>query len=306
MDGVHDVAIVGGGAAGLSAALVLGRARRAVALFDAGEQNNLAAAHVGGLFGHDGTPPSELYGRARRQLAPYESVVVHDSAVTSVARDGSGFVVAAGDVGVRARRLLLAMGIRYDLPEVPGLHGLWGDTVFHCPFCDGWEMRDRRLAVLGAGDELVQKSVLLRNWSPDVLALTNGAEAPAGEASSRLARLGVDVVDRPVVEVRPRHAGHGSALEIVLDDEIVRERDGLLVTVAHAQRAPFAAELGLELTERGTVVVDVLGRTGADGVYAAGDICDPMQQVSFAAAAGARAAIGLVNELAVETMTPAV
>lgn len=304
---LHDVAIVGGGAAGLSAALVLGRARRSVALFDAGEQNNLAAAHVGGLFGHDGSPPAELYDRARGQLEPYPTVVVHDATVSALVRDGTEFVVTADDVQVRAHRLLLALGIRYDLPSVPGLQELWGDSVFHCPFCDGWEMRDRRLAVLGAGDELVQKALLLRNWSPDVVALTNGSGALADDASARLGRLGIDVVDRPIVELRsrPRGEGRGRELEsVVLDDGTVLERDGLLVTVTHAQRAPFADELGLELTERATIVVDALGRTGAAGVYAAGDVAEPMQQVVFAAGAGARAAIGLVHDLAVDAMTP--
>jgi thioredoxin reductase len=307
MADVHDVAIVGGGAAGLSAALVLGRARRTVALFDAGDQSNLAAAHVGGLFGHDGTAPAELYGQGRRQLEPYRTVVVHDSAVTSIIRDGIGFVVTADDVEAPARRLLLAMGIRYDPPAVPGLEELWGDSVFHCPFCDGWEMRDRRLAALGSGDELVQKSLLLRNWSADVVALTNGSGALADDASARLGRLGIKVVERPIVELRshPRAEGRGRALDgVVLDDGTVLERDGLLVTVAHAQRAPFADELGLEQTERATIVVDALGRTAAAGVYAAGDIAEPMQQVVFAAGAGARAAIGLVHDLAVEAMTP--
>jgi thioredoxin reductase len=289
MDELLDCAVVGGGAAGLSAALVLGRARRTVALLDDGEQSNLAAAHVGGFFGHDGTPPAELYERARAQLEPYPTVALHDATVTAVDRERDGFVVATAGSEVRARRLLLATGMRYELPDIPGLPELWGDTVFHCPFCHGWEMRDRRLAVLGAGEELVERALLLRGWSDDVVALTNGAGRPGREAH-------VPVVERPIAQLR----SNGRELTaVVFDDGSALERDGLMIPAVLSQRTPFTAELGLELTERGTVAVDARGRTSLDGVYAAGDIAAPIQQVVIGAAAGAGAAASIVHDLVV-------
>lgn len=304
MDEIQDCAIVGGGAAGLSAALVLGRARRTAVLFDAGEQSNLAAAHVGGLFGHDGTPPAELYSQARAQLEPYPTVAFHETSVSSVRQENDRFIVAADGNEVHSRRLLLATGMRYELPDVPGLRTLWGDTVFHCPFCHGWELRDRGLAVLGEGDELVERALLLRNWSNDIVALPNGSREVGVEAFARLERAGIDVAERPIVELRQR-SDHGVRAPrlagIVFDDGSVLERDGLLVPVSLTQRTPFAAELGLELTERGTIAVEDRGRTRVAGVYAAGDIAEPIQQVVIAAAAGATAAATIVHDLVADT-----
>jgi thioredoxin reductase len=297
MDDLYDCAIVGGGAAGLSAALVLGRARRKVAVFDAGEQSNRAAVHVGGLFGHDGTPPAELYARGRAQLEPYPTVDLRDAAVSAVRRDGDGFVVSAAGAEVRARRVLLATGMRYELPDIPGLAELWGDTVFHCPFCHGWELRDRRLAVLAPGGEAAERAHLVRGWSDDVVVLTNGAQL-GGEALERLRRAGLEVVERPIVELRSANGTARPRLEaIAFDDGGVLERDGLLIPASLTQRTAFAAELGLELTERGTVAVDARGRTSAAGVFAAGDIAEPIQQVVVAAAAGTVAAASIVHDL---------
>jgi thioredoxin reductase len=305
MGELQDVAIVGGGPAGLSAALVLGRARRTVVLFDAGEQNNLPAAHVGGLFGHDGTPPAELYRQARAQLEPYPTVVVREATVASVRREHDGFTVTTDGGEVHARRLLLATGMRYELPDLPGLRELWGDTVFHCPFCHGWEVRDRRLAVLAEGDELVERALLLRNWSEDIVALANGSPDIGVEASARLERAGIELAERPIVELRRRsdRGAPGPRLAgVVFDDGSVLERDGRLVGVSLTQRSPFAAELGLELTERDTIAVDNRGRTSLAGVYAAGDIAEPIQQVVIAAAAGGIAAASIVHEFVTDAI----
>jgi thioredoxin reductase len=296
MDELHDVAIVGGGAAGLSAALVLGRARRTVALFDAGEQNNRAAARVGGLFGHDQKPPAELYATARTQLVPYATVAVHETTVTSIRRAGGGFVATTADgAATHARLVLLATGMRYELPDVPGVAELWGDTVFHCPFCHGWEVREERLAAFGSGDDVVERALLLRAWSDDVVLLANGREL-GDDAAARLDQAGITVDARPVAEVRDRE---GSAAAVVFADGGVLERDALLVSPTLTQRTAFAAELGVELTGPGTIAVDGLGRTSVDGVFAAGDVAQPMQQVVIAAAAGATAAIAIVRELTV-------
>jgi thioredoxin reductase len=289
-----DCAIVGGGAAGLSAALVLGRARRTAVVLDAGEQSNLVAPHVGGLFGHDRGPPADVYRIARDQLAPYPTVEVRRSNVTAVRPIEGGFALTADDDEIVARRILLATGIRYELPDIAGLEPLWGDSVFHCPFCHGWEMRDRRLAVLGEGHEVVARASLLRCWSDDVVALSNGT--PIDDADE-LERAGIDAIATSIVALHIRDGrGRPTLRAVAFDDGRVLERDGLMIHPRLSQRSSLAAELGVGLTDRGTVHVDEHGRTSVRGIYAAGDVAGETQQVINAAAAGATAAYAIVHD----------
>ena len=170
-----DCVVVGGGAAGLSAALVLGRARRRTLVVDDGNQSNLTASGIGGLLGHDGRPPAELYEIGRHELTAYPSVEVRTGAVIGGVRDDDGFGLDLGDGHhERTRRVVLATGMQYRPPEIPGLAELWGRSVFHCPFCHGWEVRDRPLAVLSRGERAIHSALLLRGWSDDIVLLTDG------------------------------------------------------------------------------------------------------------------------------------
>jgi thioredoxin reductase len=168
--GEIECVVVGGGVAGLSAALVLGRARRRTLLFDSGGQSNRAAAHVGGGVALDGTPPEELYARGREQLAGYDSVEIRDSEIRDARPDGEGFrLKPAGDgAEVRTRSLILATGMDYQVPDVPGFAEHWGGSVFHCPFCHGWEVRDRRLVVYAHEGMSERLTGLARGWSEEV------------------------------------------------------------------------------------------------------------------------------------------
>jgi thioredoxin reductase len=279
---VHDCLVVGGGAAGLSAALVLGRARRDVLLVDAGGQSNRPAHAIGGLLAHEGTAPSELYAAGRDQLAGYPGVILRDGDVEAIEpRDDGTFAARLhGGDEVAARRVLLAMGMEYVPPDLPGVAERFGDAVFHCPFCHGWEVRDGALAVLGEGDAGVGKALLLRGWSDDVVLLGRDID-PAGRA--KLDAAGVPVDERPVVAVRDKATvvfAHGSELP----------RDGLLVPAPMRQRSGLAEALGLDLAPTGTIVVDELGRTSLPGVFAAGDVAGTIQMVSAAIGDGARVA----------------
>ncbi|MDQ2626400.1 MAG: NAD(P)/FAD-dependent oxidoreductase, partial [Actinomycetota bacterium] len=168
---IWDCIVVGGGAAGLSAGLVLGRARRKTLLIDAGEQSNLPATGIGGLLGHDGRPPAELYGIGRRELASY-GVQIRSGEVIDISRVDEDFVVRSADgADERARRVLLATGMAYLPPELPGLAPLWGRSVFHCPFCHGWEVSGQPLALLARGEKAVHLALLLRCWSDDIVLL---------------------------------------------------------------------------------------------------------------------------------------
>jgi thioredoxin reductase len=287
-----ECVIVGGGAAGLSAALVLGRARRRVLVLDAGEQSNRPAHGIGGLLGHDGRAPDELYTRGRAELAAYPSVELRDERVAGGSRRDGGFALTtAGGDTLEAARVLLATGMAYDVPDLPGVAELWGGPVFHCPYCHGWEVRDRALAVLG-NLKAMHRAMLLRRWSDDVVLLTDGpAELDADERAA-LDRAAVPVVERRVAGVR----GRDGALEAVLfADGGELARDGLLVPAPLQQRSSLASDLGAELTERGTVDVDAVGQTTVPGLYAAGDVSALMPQVAGAIADGSRAA-GAIND----------
>jgi thioredoxin reductase len=284
--------VVGGGAAGLSGALVLGRARQDVLLIDAAEQSNRPAHAVGGLLAQEGTSPDELYAAAHAQLAQYPSVRVRREAVVALERADDGTFaarLAGGDVA-RGRRVLLTTGMEYAVPDLPGIAERWGNSVFHCPFCHGWEVRDGALAVLGDGEKAVFVTLLLRGWSDDVVFLGRADDA----GREKLEAAGVRIDERPVRAV----AGEGAT--IVFEDGTELPRDGLLVGAPLRQRSTLAADLGLELDEAGTVVVDKLARTSVPGVFAAGDVAGTMAQVSAAMGAGGSAGAFIRQSLLAE------
>jgi thioredoxin reductase len=309
-----DVVIVGGGPAGLNAALTLGRARRRVLLVDSGQPRNAPAQAVHGFLTRDGLPPAELRRIGRDQLAPYPSVEVRDTEVldvhASAARDGSGggFAVTLADRSVtRARRLLLATGLVDQLPAIDGLAELWGTSVLHCPYCHGWEVRDQALAVLGSDQRAIQLAAHLTRFSPDVALCTNGA--PPLDAASRhlLAGLGVAVREEPI----QRLDGDGGQLRrIVFAAGPPLARQAAFVRAPYRQRSDLPARLGCALLEDGTVAVDDLGRTSVPGVYAAGDLARrpslpfATAQVVMAAAAGATAAVAIDQHLLLDDLQP--
>jgi thioredoxin reductase len=293
-----DCIVIGGGAAGLSAALVLGRARRRTLLVDAGEQSNRPSHGIGGLLGHDGLPPAELYARGHAELAAYPGVEVRAATAVDAEAEPDGFAVALSD-GTRAtaRRVLLATGMAYARPALPGLEALWGETVFHCPFCDAWELRDRPLAVLGNTPHAVMQARLLTAWSDDVVLLTDGPGALDATATAQLASAGVVVDER---EVRALRADDGRLAGVRFADGSELARAGLLVHTPLSQRGGLAEALGAALTDKEQLVVDERQQTTVPGLYAAGDVAS-MPNVSFAIADGSRAAIAIVQDLVLGT-----
>lgn len=284
--------VVGGGAAGLSAALVLGRARRRTLLIDAGAPSNLPAHGIGGLLGQDGRPPAELYADGRRELEKYPSVEVRGGEVADGRADGDGFALD----GERTARVVLATGMDYRYPAVDGAADRWGDTVFHCPFCHGWEVRERPLAVLDTGAIAVHRALLLRKWSDEVTLLCADV---AAEDRERLQRAGVRIDERPVAALR----GPGVALEhVVFEDGDTMQVGGVLVGATLHQRSELAAQLGAGLAPPNPVVADAIaidgmGATSVPGLYAAGDCATPRPSIQGAIAAGAAAATGVVASL---------
>ncbi|WP_354700546.1 Thioredoxin reductase [Paraconexibacter sp. AEG42_29] len=308
-DQTWECVIVGGGAAGLSAALVLGRARRRTLLVDAGRQSNLAAHGIGGLLGHDTRPAPDLYAAGHTELAAYPTVEVRRGEVVHGRRvPGAGFALDLADGrSVTARRVLLATGMDYRPPALAGLPPLWGRSVFHCPFCHGWEVRDQPLAVLDRGDTGAQRAVLLGAWSADVTLLTDGPPGLDDARAAQLAAAGVTVDDRHVAALR----GDGDTLRAaVFADGAERPLGGLLVPVTLHQRTALAHELGAAIAPPGhlsaeTVQVDALSATSVAGLHAAGDLCGQMPTVANAIAAGASAAAMIVHGLMAEAAAAA-
>ena len=285
-----DCIVVGAGAAGLSAALVLGRARRRTLVVDAGGQSNRPAEGIGGLLGQDGRPPEAFYAHARGELAAYPSVELRHGTVASARREDETFAVELADGALEtARTLLLATGMEYRYPDIPGIAERWGRSVFHCPFCHGWEHRDGTLAVLGTGGHRLS---LLRMFSDDVTLLTNG-EPPEDVPD------GVDVDTRAIAHLM----GPGDALTgVVFADGGERPCTGLLVPVTLHQRTDLAVQLGAALVEPGPMVQDAIAvdgqfRTSVPGLFAAGDAAAQMQSVASAIASGHAAAAAIAGTL---------
>jgi thioredoxin reductase len=293
----YDAVIVGGGPAGLSAALVLGRARKRVLVVDEARPANAVSQGVGGLLGHDRVKPADLRDSGRRQLEEHADVELRQCAVEDAERIRDGFVVTPADgPPVRAHALVLAHGLRYDPPPLPGIEALWGRSVFHCAFCDGWEVRDRPLAFHGSGPAAVRSALVLASWSNDVVLCTDGAPDPGGEV---LAAAGVRVRTEPIA----RLAGHHGSLEqIEFTEGAPERREALFVNTRRDQPNGLAAALGCELTEAGTIVTDADGRTTVPGVFAAGDAATAhSRSVASAIGTGSRVAYAV----ALERLAPA-
>jgi thioredoxin reductase len=296
----YDALVVGGGAAGLSAALVLGRARVRTLVVDAGEPSNRPAHAIGGLLGQDGTSPAQLYAAGRDQIAPLASVEFRAGVVTAIdpaAGDGDEptFRATLGDgATVRGRRVLLAGGMRYAVPETPGLDALWGDAAFACPYCHGWENRDRRIGILGATGA-AHRAALLRSWSEDLVVLADGALEPDDRDALRAAGIPFD--ERPVAAVAP-------GLVRFADGEEA-EVDALHLVAPMEPRDGIAARLGLATTElpngTGIVEADRFGTTSVPGVFAAGDAAGA-GNVAAAIAGGSLAATGLHRSLVMDSV----
>jgi thioredoxin reductase len=293
---VVDVVVVGGGAAGLSAASWLGRHRRRTLLVDAGEQRNRFTDHVHGVLGHEGTSPARLLDAARRDLAAYPSVERHVGRVTGLEGAERGFLVRVDDEHeVLAARLVLATGVRDELPEVQGFAEHYGTDVFHCPTCDGYEARDRDVVVFGWGQHVPAFATQLLDWAASVRIVTH-AEDPeiTPEQRRRLARRGIGVSTGEAERLLGR-PGHLEGVRLVDGTRIGATM--AFFTIAHHPVTALAAALGCRLDADGRVVVDDHGMTSVDGVYAAGDLTPGMQLLAVAAAEGAVAGVNCATSL---------
>src|SRR5271165_1603470 len=297
---VYDVVVAGGGAAGLSAALVLGRAQRRVAVIDAGAPRNAPAAHMQGFLSRDGMPPAGLLAAGRTEVAGYGVEPVEDQ----VAGIEAGFFVRlAGGRVLRARRILVATGARDELPDIPGVRQRWGRDLLHCPYCHGWEVRGQPLGVLGTQPGSAQHALLVRQWSDDVTFFVHTYHLTSAERVQLEAR-GVRVVSGQVARLVVQ-AGRLTGVELA--DGRVSPRTAVFFRPGNVPHADgLLTGLGCQVDEAGFVTVDATGRTSAFGVWAAGNVADPRAQVITSAGAGSAAAIAINADLVHEDAERAV
>ena len=310
MNEIYDVVVIGGGAAGLAGAVALARSRRSVLVVDADEPRNAPALHVHNFLTRDGTPPAHIYAAAREEVARYGGSV-QTGRVTALSRDGERFAVQMGDRAVTARRLLMATGLRDELPDVPGLAERWGIDVLHCPYCHGWEVRDQQIGVLATGSGAVHQALLFRQLSQHVTMLAHTGPELTHEQREQFAALGIAVIDGAVVQVE---AGDNGLTGVQLADGTRVPLDALIVAPRMTANAELLAPLGLtpvEVTSGGQVIgtqipADPSGATAVPGVWVAGNLASIQAQVIISAAAGLTAGAAINADLAAEDAQRAV
>jgi thioredoxin reductase len=293
----YDLIVVGAGPAGLSAALILARACRSVLVCDSGMPRNAAASRLHGFLTRDAIPPLRLRALGERELHRY-GVRIRAATVTHAARSGGGFLLRLADgARLRGRKLLLATGVLDRLPSLPGMESLYGRSVHHCPHCDGWEVRGRRLAVYGRGQGAAELALTLLGWSGDVALCSDGPSGLPARNRAELLRRGVRVTTRRIMRLE---SSGGRLRRVVFRDGDALERDAVFLATGHHHASALALDLGCRLTAKGSIWTDRRERTGVPGLYVAGDASRDVQLAIVAAAEGARAAVALHKELLAE------
>ncbi len=297
---MYDVIIVGAGPAGLSAALMLGRCRRRVLVCDTGRPRNAASRAMHGYLSRDGVDPAEFLKIAREQMQKYETVELRDAEVINAECNAGRFHVTLRD-GIRlaARKLLIATGVVDNLPSIPGFRELYGLGVFHCPYCDGWEVRDQPLAVYGRGERGVGLALELTAWSRDIVLCTDGPSEIGAEDLSRLTRNGIAVRSERITRLE----GSGAVERVVFDSGETLARRAVFFTTGQTQQSELARTLGCEINEKGTVRTGKYETTHLAGLYVAGDASRAVQWVVVAAAEGAEAAFAINTDLLKEDLS---
>jgi len=296
-----DVVIVGAGPAGMSAALVLGRACRSVLMFDHGKPRNAATRHMHGYLSRDGVTPAEFREISREQLRRYESVRLETGVVTTIKQlpRATGFETHLTDGRTfLSRKLLIATGVVDNVPDVPGLQDLYGRSIFHCPFCDGWELRGKPIAVYGRAKRGFGLAMEMLGWTKDLVLVTDGPCGIDRDDLATLERNGVSWREDPVARLEGRD---GQLERVVFKNGDTLARDALFFTTGQHQACELAHDLGCQFNEKGTVHTGRHESTHVPGLYVAGDASRDVQWVVIAAAEGAEAAFAITQDLIKES-----
>ena len=292
-----DCVIVGAGPAGLNAALVLGRARRRVLVLDGGRPRNYATHEMHGVLGHDGMDPADLRACGRTEIGRYSVEVVDAEVENAELLDGAVRLVSARGTEI-TRTVLLATGMLDEVPDIPGFADVWGRSAHTCPYCDGFEHRDERLAVLATGERGEHLAVVLRQWSADLVLLSSGPHELRADQLARVEALGIPIIETPVAALDSDE--NGRLGRVRFDTGETLDRDALFFYAGWTLRNDVARMLGCRLRDDGSIVVDSGHAATVDRVYAAGNCADPRALVPAAAGAGATAAVAINARLSFE------
>ncbi|OMF37606.1 pyridine nucleotide-disulfide oxidoreductase [Paenibacillus sp. FSL H8-0548] len=293
---LYDCVIIGGGPAGLNAALVLGRARRSVVLIDNNQPRNAVTHASHGFLTRDGVTPGEFRGIAYEEVLRYPSVEHWQVEAASVIKTESGFkVTMQSGEHVQARKVILATGLKEVFPEIEGFYALYGKSLFNCPYCDGWELRDQPLVIVSESPMIFHFVKVVYNWSKDLIVCTNGHATLTNDQKELLLSKGITIREEPI----SAFIGQNGMLEQVrFTDGTQIERTGGFVSPSFLPKALFGESLGCALTEIGGIKTDDFGRSTIHGLYAAGDASYFMpSQLIYAAADGSKAAVGVNMDL---------
>ncbi|OPH50003.1 pyridine nucleotide-disulfide oxidoreductase [Paenibacillus ferrarius] len=293
-----DVTIIGGGPAGLNAALVLGRARKKVAVIDAGRPRNAVTHAVHGFLTRDGISPSEFRRMAKEEISAYPAVsFVADTVVSITGTNGQFQIETEQGQTFASQKILFAVGMKDQPLGIPGLAEVYGKSAFVCPYCDGWELRDQPLVIITKGAELMHFAPLISGWTNRFTVCTNGPDELTDAQREELQRNHVPLFDSPIRQI---DSSDGIVRQVVLEDETIVPCTGIFFKPNLITGSDLPQTIGCEMTDMGAIVVDEFGKTNIPGVYSAGDAATRMHQAIAAASMGALAAAVINNELNIE------
>ncbi|HVO73276.1 MAG TPA: NAD(P)/FAD-dependent oxidoreductase [Ignavibacteriaceae bacterium] len=296
---MNDVIVVGAGPAGLSAALILARARRNVLVCDSGKNRNAKAKVMHGYLTRDGINPLKFLQLAREELQQYK-VAIEFAEITKINKLENKFeLIDSSGRALYAKKILLATGLIDKLPEIEGIDNFYGNNVFHCSYCDGWEVRDKPLAVYGKGKEAVEFSLSLKTWSRDIILCTDGGTNLSQVNREILEKMGIRLFTQKIKNLRGED---GFLSEIIFEDGQSINRDALFFITGQRQRSALAEQLGCNFSKEGFIITDKKQKTNIKGVFAAGDAIKDMKFVIVAAGEGTKAGVAINIELQQEEL----